>query len=98
MIKILKINQKDNVAIILNSIKKGESFDLEGNPWTAKENINFGHKIALIDLPRGSRVVKYGEEIGCATQDIKKGDWVHVHNLESDRGRLKGEEYHANEI
>ena len=78
MIKVLRINKRDNVAIILGSIKKGESFDMEGIPWTAKENIDFGHKIALIDIPRGNKVIKYGEEIGYAIQDIEKGYWVHV--------------------
>lgn len=98
MIKVLRINKKDNIAIILGSIKKGERFDMEGIPWTAKENINFGHKIALTDISRDNKVVKYGEEIGCAVQDIKKGDWVHVHNLQSKRGRLKGVKINTDEI
>ncbi len=32
-------------------------------------------------------VYKYGESIGRATQEIKSGDYVHVHNVESERGR-----------
>lgn len=74
MIKILRINKKDNVAVALVYTKKEESFDMEGIPWIAKENINFGHKIALVDIPRGDKIVKYGEVIGYAIQDIKKGD------------------------
>ncbi len=31
--------------------------------------------------------MKYGECIGAASCDIKKGDYVHVHNLEALRGR-----------
>jgi len=31
--------------------------------------------------------VKYGEPIGIATRDIRSGQHVHVHNLESARGR-----------
>ena len=98
MIKILRINKKDNVAVALGYIKKGESFDMEGIPWIAKENINFGHKIALVDIPRVDKVVKYGEVIGYAIQNIKKGDWVHVHNLQSNRGRLKGGRINTDEI
>ena len=30
---------------------------------------------------------KKGKEIGIATKDIKKGEYVHVHNLDSMRGR-----------
>lgn len=36
---------------------------------------------------KGELINKYGEEIGIATKDIKKGEYVHVHNLDSMRGR-----------
>ncbi|WP_443110690.1 hypothetical protein [Caloramator sp. mosi_1] len=32
-------------------------------------------------------MIKYAEEIGKATNNINKGDYVHVHNIESKRGR-----------
>lgn len=32
-------------------------------------------------------VIKYGEIIGKASVEIRKGQHVHVHNLESLRGR-----------
>lgn len=35
----------------------------------------------------GEQITKYGEEIGIATQEIRPGDYVHVHNLDSMRGR-----------
>lgn len=35
----------------------------------------------------GETVVKYGESIGIATANIKRGDYVHVHNLDSARAR-----------
>jgi len=38
-------------------------------------------------LKKGDVVYKYGEVIGIATVDIKTGDYVHVHNIESTRGR-----------
>lgn len=31
--------------------------------------------------------MKYGESIGGASQDIKKGEYVHIHNMEARRGR-----------
>jgi hypothetical protein len=98
MIKNLRINKKDNVVVALGYIKKGEIFDMEGTPFVAKENINFGHKIALTDIFKDEKVVKYGEVIGYAIQNIKKGTWVHVHNLQSNRGRLKGGKVNTNEI
>ena len=51
------------------------------------EAIPYGHKIALRDIPSGGTVLKYGESIGIATKDIQRGDYVHVHNLDSARAR-----------
>ena len=41
------------------------------------------HKIAIEDIPKGGICYKYGQVIGKASVDIKKGDYVHVHNLVS---------------
>jgi transcriptional regulator with XRE-family HTH domain len=35
----------------------------------------------------GSDIVKYGESLGMATKAISPGEHVHVHNLDSKRGR-----------
>jgi (2R)-sulfolactate sulfo-lyase subunit alpha len=47
--------------------------------------VPLGHKIALRDIAAGERVIKYGVAIGKATQDIKTGEHVHVHNLKGER-------------
>lgn len=47
--------------------------------------IPLGHKIALRDIAAGERVIKYGVAIGKASQDIKRGEHVHVHNLKGER-------------
>ena len=39
------------------------------------------------DIKKGTPIIKYGETIGLATEDIKEGDHVHVHNVEGLRGR-----------
>lgn len=46
-----------------------------------------GHKYALIDINKGENVIKYGSPIGHATENIKKGDHVHTHNVKTN---LKG--------
>ncbi len=56
-------------------------------PVLASENIPFGHKISLSDISKGMEVIKYGQIIGKASMEISKGKHVHVHNLESLRGR-----------
>ena len=62
---ILQINAKDNVAVCL----------------TAEGKIPAGHKIALCDIAKDAYIVKYGQIIGRAAADIKKGEWVHSHNV-----------------
>ena len=47
-------------------------------------DLSTGHKIALCDISKGENVIKYGFPIGHATQDIKKGEAVHVHNLKTN--------------
>ena len=62
------INEKDNVAVTL----------------TGEGGIPAGHKFALKDIPKGEKVIKYGEVIGIAKENIKNGEWVHVHNVKSN--------------
>lgn len=43
-----------------------------------------GHKTALCDIKKGENIIKYGYPIGHATEDIKKGEHVHTHNLKTN--------------
>ncbi|HBT65487.1 MAG TPA: altronate hydrolase, partial [Ruminococcaceae bacterium] len=47
-------------------------------------DLKTGHKIALQEIKKGENVIKYGFPIGHATQDIKKGEAVHSHNLKTN--------------
>lgn len=84
-------HQSDNVATAVTDLKQGQQVvvDIDGREVTVvlKSDVPFGHKFALADIPKGQEVRKYGEEIGRATKPIEKGDYVHVHNIESIRGR-----------
>ena len=51
-------------------------------------NLENGHKYALCDIKEGENVIKYGNPIGHATTDIKKGEHVHTHNMKTN---LSGE-------
>lgn len=53
----------------------------------ASEPIAVNHKLALENLSAGDLVIKYGRAIGQATKPIGVGQWVHIHNLDSLRGR-----------
>ena len=52
------------------------------------EPIKLGHKVALVDIPEGTRVVEYGEHVAVATADIAVGTLVHVHNVRSARWQV----------
>ena len=89
----LKVDDLDNVATIFaNGITNGTDVEMRDKKGrseiiTVHGNIPYGHKIAVKDIAAGEAIMKYGESIGRASCDIKKGDYVHVHNLEAMRGR-----------
>lgn len=94
----LKVDDLDNVATIFaNGITDGtvvEVRDKKGNTEQIKVigDIPYGHKIAVTEIPKGTHIMKYGESIGASSSSIRKGEYVHIHNMEALRGRgdLKG--------
>ena len=83
--------ESDNVATAIDHIDQGVEVPVrlgwDVRTVKALEKIPFGFKMAVTDIARASQVVKYGESIGKASSDIKKGQLVHIHNLEGVRGR-----------
>lgn len=77
----LRLASRDSVAIALRTLNAGESLDIAGSTITVTERIMKGHKIALQDMPAGSRITKYAQLIGVASQPITTGQHVHTHNL-----------------
>jgi len=92
------VEPTDNVATALREIDAGETVTVavgdEEHTVDVSEDVAFGHKIALEDIPESGEITKYGKSIGNASQDIAAGEWVHVHNVESNYGRgdLAGDE------
>lgn len=80
MSKLFKINDKDNVAVALEKLKKGEIID----NIKLLDDIPFGHKVLLNDLKNGENIIKYGNSIGHLTIDCKKGEHIHEHNLKTN--------------
>ena len=77
----------DNVVTCCTTVSAGDCFILGDTEIVVTQDIPIYHKIAIADIPAGATVFKYGQPIGIASQPIKKGEHVHVQNLESDRGR-----------
>jgi len=84
---ILKLHEKDNVGTCLRKLEAQETILFNEFSITVKECIPQYHKIALKHIPIHNPVYKYGQIIGLATEEIFEGDYVHVHNIESMRGR-----------
>lgn len=88
--KILIINPRDSVAMVLENAYKGDVIQTPRGEITLSEDIEFAHKVAIVDIAAKQSVYKYGEEIGFAKTAIPKGAWVHGHNLGCDRGTKRG--------
>ena len=90
------IDGKDNVAVAIEPISKGDTVtyacDGKDVSLTALEDITIYHKIATRDIAQGDPVVKYGEHIGIASSAIKAGELVHVHIVEGHRENLEAKE------
>ena len=87
MTKTLRLSPNDNVVTCLQAIAKGDAVALDGETVSARTDIPKFHKMAVAPIGKGSLCYKYGEIIGVATLDVLPGDHVHVHNIESTRGR-----------
>lgn len=93
MKETVMLNSKDNVATALKQINENEQVTVVSSSkevisrLQAKQEIPFGHKISLTEIKKGEPVIKFGERIGTASQNISVGEYVHVHNVESDIGK-----------
>jgi altronate dehydratase small subunit len=83
----LRMTPEDSVATALEDLEAGRRLTVEDRSVELSEAVPFGHKFALRPIEVDEEVTKYGYAIGLATESIAPGDWVHVHNVESARGR-----------
>ena len=87
-IRVFVIDENDNVATnVADEIPRGTAVQVGGITIKTLDVIPYGHKMALQPIPKGGTVLKYALSIGSATKDIQPGNHVHIHNVESNRGR-----------
>lgn len=101
------VTKNDNVATAMADIKAGivkltGDIPEDGCCLKVMESIPFGHKTALREIKAGEAIVKYGAPIGVATENIKTGIHVHLHNMKSAydfrSAQLDPETAHAKDI
>ena len=83
-------DEKDNVGVVvIEKITQNQ----DCNCWImendksvkiqSKNDIQLGHKIAMVDLNEGDTILKYGHDIGKVVKSIKKGEHLHFHNVKT---------------
>ena len=71
----VKANDKDNVVIIVEAkgVQKGDEVI---NGIKSSEFIPQSHKMSLVGLDNGDKIIRYGEVIGYAKENIPVGSWI----------------------
>ncbi len=90
MTRGIVLHANDNVATLIDPGEAAGVCTLQGEKKgqiKMAAALPFGHKVALVPLKKGDPVIKYGLVIGKLTADVGAGEHVHVHNVESQRGR-----------
>lgn len=82
----IRMHERDNVAIVANEggLPAGTVFP---SGLTLVEKVPQAHKVALVDIPQGGEVLRYGVLIGRALKPIAAGSWVHERLLEMPAAR-----------
>jgi len=76
----IQVDKRDNVAIIVNGLglPAGTAFP---DGLVLNQFVPQGHKVALADIADGANIIRYGEVIGTARGDIRRGDWINEDNV-----------------
>ncbi|MFO7797931.1 MAG: UxaA family hydrolase [Promethearchaeati archaeon] len=81
--KFIIMDEIDNCATSLEEIDKGRLLKFNDKSINIKQKIPLGHKFALSNITKGEKIIKYGQIIGIATEEIAIGEWIHTHNITS---------------
>lgn len=91
--KYVRINEKDNVAVAIETLHKGFVINIAGKEIILKEDIMQGHKFAIQDILIDQEVIKYRYPIGRAIVNISEGSFVHTHNIKTSLSDKVSYEY-----
>ena len=85
--RMLILSPKDNVGVLMEDAAKGDTAVCRDTDVTCLDDVPYCHKVALCDIARHENFIKYGEIIGYAMRDIRRGEWIHTHNLDDVKAR-----------
>lgn len=76
---VIRLHDRDNLVIALADLPKGAV--VAGVSVPLPGAVPRGHKLATRAIAKGEIVLRYGQSIGQATEDIPEGAHIHTHNL-----------------
>ncbi|WP_213881765.1 galactarate dehydratase [Pseudomonas sp. dw_358] len=73
--RYVRLHPDDNVVVVVNDqgVAEGSQFP---DGLTVVEGVPQSHKVATVDIPKDGTVVRYGQIIGYALDNIRQGSWV----------------------
>jgi arabinonate dehydratase len=74
--RTLRLNARDNLIVAIDAVDRGVA--VQGVAATAR--ILRGHKMAAQAIAKGQPILKFGQIIGFASEDIAPGAHIHTHN------------------
>lgn len=90
------LHADDNVCVAARHLSAGAEVAAGERQLTLTEDVRLGHKIATRRISAGQTVLKHGQPIGVATDDVAAGAWVHSHNLGA--GQFACDYAHATQV
>lgn len=87
----IKLNPKDNVAMCITELKKGDMVVLDQNTaFQALTDIPFAHKVSLENINTDEDVIKYGYSIGKAIDPARAEKLL---KMAEDKAKRQWKEY-----
>lgn len=77
----VRLHPNDNVLVAVKTLEASVELTLKETSLKLAQEIPAGHKFACQAIRSGEPILKFGQIIGFATQNIDPGAWVHVHNV-----------------
>jgi len=85
--RILKINNTDNVAVALQDLPAGASFEVDEQSIVLKSDVTAKHKFALTHISKGDAITMYGVKVGKALKTIQQGEVISLDNVIHDANK-----------
>lgn len=82
--RVLLLAPQDNCLVACRRLAACTILNIDGVPLSLTQDIELGHKLARHDIRAGEKILRYGAPIGSASQNIRRGEHIHLHNLGSD--------------